>query len=305
MSKLELVKETEANGFCEIRDKLELKDVFGDDYIIAELDDDAIIGKRNGKIELSVTFPGTKIVEKGTYYFSSDLKGILIVNSSGEIVSINQSGFSKAFIDEALKNKVELAVRIEERYGNRTADDKPSQEYIEAILNLEDLDFIPSTLKDDYNKPVTRIELAETFVNLIEYISGETLKRSPESSRFTDTDSKLAELAYDLGIVDVLLPTTFEPYEEITPVTLAKAIDRMLVVLNAYSYNKEKLIIENDIGTNQKIFSDIDKVSISHRKYIEKYAIDYGIIEGKNNKLYPQRALTREVFLYYISKLVF
>jgi len=305
LSKLELVRETAKEGFCEIKENVELEDVFGENYIVADLDDGSIMGKRDGKIELSVTFPGTKVVAKGIYYFSSDLKGIIIVNGSGEVVSVNESGFSKVLTDNALKEQMELAVRIEERYGNRTNEDTPSSQYIEGVLNLETLGFISSDLKDDYKNPVTRIELAETFIALMEYIGDEKLKRPSGSDRFKDTTSKTAELAYDLGIVDVLLPTTFDPYDEVTPVTFAKAIDRMDIALDAYGYKKDRLLLENDLGTGQKLFIDIDKVSPSHQQYIEKYAIAYGVIEGNNNKLNPEKALTREQFLYYVSKLLF
>jgi len=300
LSKLELVRETAKDGFCEIKENIELEDVFGEDYIVADLDDGIITGKRDGKIELSVTFPGTKVVAKGIYYFSSDLKGIIIVNSSGDIVSVNESGFSKVLTDAALKEQMELAIRIEERFGNRTNEDTPSSQYIEDVLNLETLGFISSDLKDDYKKLVTRIELAETFIALMEYIGEEELKRPSGDDRFKDTTSKEAELAYDLGILDVLLPTTFDPYGEVTPVTMAKAIDRMIVALEAYGYNMDKLLIQNDLGTGQKLFIDMEDVSPSNRKYIEKYAIEYGIIEGKGNKLSPQTSLSREVF-YIIS----
>ena len=304
LSKLELVRETAEHGFCEIKESIELEDVFGEDYIVADLDDGVITGKRDGKIELSVTFPGTKVIEKGIYYFSSDLKGIIIVNGSGEVVSVNESGFSKVLTDEALKEQMALAVKIEERYGNRTKEDTPSSQYIGEILALEALNFIPNDLNDDYRKSVSRIELAETFIALIEYISDESLKRPNGIDRFKDTSSKTAELAYELGIVDVLLPTTFDPYGDVTPVTLAKAIERLTIVLDAYNYNQDKLLIENDLGTGQKLFIDFEDISASNKEYVRKWAIEYGIIEGKSNKLSPNKTLTREELLYYVYKLV-
>jgi uncharacterized protein YjdB len=303
LSKLEIVRETEKDGFCKIRDNLNLKDVFGENYVVATIDDGVITGKRDGKIELSVSFPGTKKSDTGIYSFSSDLKGIIIVNEQGDVVSVNESGFSKQFTDATLKKQMEEAVDIEKRFGHRTNEDTPSSQYIKEILALEELGFIPEALKDDYRQGVTRIELVETFIPLIEYISGEKMK-SPKSSRFKDTKSNRAELAYEIGLVDVLLPTEFKPYEEITPVTLAKTIERMILVLDAYDYNKDRLLIENDLGKGQKLFVDMDKISPSHRKYIEKWAIEYGVIEGHDNKLSPGKVLTREEFLYYVYKLV-
>lgn len=303
LSKLELVKETVKDGFCEIRESVELEDVFGEDYIVADLEDGVITGKRDGKIELKVTFPGTKVETIGTYYFSSDLKGIIIVNESGDIVSVNESGFSHAFTDAALAEEIKLAKLVEDRFGSRSSEDTPSNKYARAILNLEELGIVPDTLKKDYRENVTRLELAETFVNLMEYIADDTLKRP--KSYFNDTTSSLAALAYNLGIVDVSLPLEFEPYEKVTPVTFAKAVDRMQGALKAYGYNDDKLVLENDLGTGQKLFTDIDQVSISHRQYIDKYAVEYGIIEANNNKLNPEKGLTKEVFLYYVSKLIF
>lgn len=87
------------------------------------------------------------------------------MNGSGEVVSVNESGFSKVLTDEALKAQMALAVRIEERYGNRTDEDTPSNQYVEGVLNLESLGFTPLELKNDYKKPVTRIELAETLLH--------------------------------------------------------------------------------------------------------------------------------------------
>ncbi len=304
LAMLELIRETSKDGFCEIKENIELKDVFGEEYIVAKNDDGVITGKRDGKIELSVKFPGTNVVAKGVYYFSSELKGIIIVNSSGEIVSINESGFSKILTDAALKEQMELAIRIEERYGNRKDEDTPSPQYIEGILNLEDLKIMSPSLNDSYKKTVTRLELAETFIALLEYISDEELKK-PAGDKFKDTTSQSAELAYDLGLIDVLLPTKFDPYGEITPVTFSKAIDRMIIVIDAYGYDKEKLKIDNDMGAGQKLFIDLDDISDLNRQYIEKYAMTYGIIEGKGNKLSPGKQLSREEFLYYISKLVF
>lgn len=303
LSKLELVKETAKDGFCEIKESLELEDVFGEDYIVADLDDGIITGKRDGKIELEVTFPGTKVETIGTYYFSSDLKGIIIVNESGDVVSVNESGFSQTFTDAALEEEIKLAKLVEDRFGGRSSEDTPSSQYSRAIINLEALDIVADSLKKDYRDEVTRLELAETFINLMEYIADDTLKR-PKSS-FNDTTSSLAALAYNLGIVDVSLPTEFKPYDAVTPVTFAKATDRMLAALKAYGYNDDRLMLANDKGTGQKLFTDIDQVSASHRQYIDKYAVEYGIIESSNNKLNPEKGLTKEVFLYYVSKLVF
>ena len=83
---------------------------------------------------------------------------------------------------------------------------------------------------------MTRIELAETLINMIEYISGETLKRR-SSSQFKDTTSKVATLAYDLGFIDLSLLITFDPYGEVTPVTLAKSIAKIKVFMDYYGYN--------------------------------------------------------------------
>jgi hypothetical protein len=141
------------------------------------------------------------------------------------------------------------------------------------------------------------------FVNLMEYVSGESFKRP--KSYFKDTNSSMAALAYNLGIVDVRLPSEFKPYDSVTPVTFAKSIARMETALVAYGYNDHKLLLENDKGSGQKLFEDIEEVSSSHRHYIDKYASDYGIIEARDNKLRPNDGLTREVFLYYVSKLVF
>lgn len=304
LSKLELVRETAKNGFCEIKENVKLEDVFGEDYVVAELDDGVITGKRDGKIELSVTFPGTKTAAKGIYYFSSDLKGIIIVNGSGEVVSVNESGFSKALTDEALKKEIEMAIKIEERFGKRTTEDTPSSQYVAEIIALEELGLVSDDLKNAYKKGVTRLELANTFISLIEYISGEEMKW-PNSVRFIDTSSKTAELAYELGIVDVLLSTEFKPDDGVTPVTMAKAIERMSLALDAYEYNQEKFMVANDLGLGQKLFIDIEKVSPVHRPFIDKWAIEYGVIEGENNKLSPEKVLTREEFLYYVYKLVY
>lgn len=304
LATLALVRKTAKDGFCEIKESIELEDVFGEAYIVADLDDGIITGKRDGKIELSVTFPGTKVVAKGIYYFSSELKGIIVVNGSGEIVSVNESGFSKSLTDAALKEQMELAIRIEVRYGNRKNEDTPSPHYIEGILNLEALKITSPSLNEDYKKVVTRLELAESFIALIEYIGEEELKK-PSGDKFKDTTSQSAELAYDLGLIDLLLPREFNPYGEITPITFSKAIDRMMIVITAYGYDQDRLKIENDFGKGQKLFIDLEDVSDHNKHYIEKYAIEYGIIEGKGNKLSPDKGLTREEFLYYISKLVF
>jgi len=159
-------------------------------------------------------------------------------------------------------------------------------------------------LKFKYREPVTRLELAETFVGLIEYVGGETLKR-PVTSRFKDTASTIADLAYDLGIMDVSLAAVFDSIGEVTPVMLAKSIDKTIVAINAFGYDTEKLLLENDISGIPVAFLDIGQVSPSYRVYIEKYANIYNIIEGKENKLNPRVGLTKEEFLYYVSKLVY
>lgn len=304
VSKLKLVRNTAKNGFCEVNDKIELEDVFGENYVVADIDDGVITGKRNGKIELLVTFPGTSVSDKGTYYFSTDLKGVLVVNDSGKIVSVSESGFSEILTDAALKKEMELAIRVEERYGNRSDSDTPSSKYVESIMNLENMDFIPDSLNSDYKKAMTRIELAETFVAMIEYVGEAELKRPSGTSRFKDTTSELAQLSYDLGLLDVESPTAFKPYDGVTVVTLSKAIDRMMIALDAYGYKTEKIIIENDLGAGQKIFVDMDNVSSSNQKYIKKWGIEYGVIEGEQNKLQVDKPLTREKFLYYIYKLL-
>lgn len=304
ISKLEMILKTVKNGYCEIRDNVELKDQFGDDFRVADIKKGVITGRRDGKIEVKVTFPGTVVSTKGTYYFSSELKGIIVVNKSGEIVGFNESGFAQVLTEDALKEQIELAKRFEKRYGNRTKEDTPSQEYVHQIMDLEELGFLPKSLKADYKEPVTRLELAETFVTLIEYISGDTMKK-PNSSQFSDTTSKSANLAYNLGLVDVTITTKFEPYEKVTPVTLAKAMDKMITVLDVYGYSKDKLKLENDLNTGQKIFTDLDQVAPSHKAYVEKFTSTYGIIEGKDNKLKPLEGLTKEEFLYFVSKLVF
>jgi len=305
LKQLEVVMKTARNGYCEVRDYIGLKDVFGKDYVVAKLDKnkETVTGVRDGKIKLSVTLPGTKVDAEGMYYFSSELKDIIIVNSSGKIIGFNESGFSSELAQGDIEEQLALAVRIDERYGRRLPADTPSTAYIKEIMDLEELNFIPFSLKARYREKVTRLEMAETFVGLIEYVSGQTLKR-PMIHRFKDTASLVAELAYDLGIVDVSISTIFDPNGQVTPVVLAKSIDKSIAAVEAFGYSKEKLLLENDISGIPVAFLDIGQVSPSYRVYIEKYANIYNIIEGTDNRLNPTLGLTKEEFLYYVSKLV-
>jgi hypothetical protein len=127
-------------------------------------------------------------------------------------------------------------------------EDIPSDWAIEEIDAATEAGLVPENLQKDFTKPVTRGDVAQMFINLIEKCSGQLIDGFLSSrdlkiniSAFTDTADKAVLAANALGIINGMGGGKFEPEGVLTRAQIAAIINRVARVLGVdtegYSHN--------------------------------------------------------------------
>ena len=167
------------------------------------------------------------------------------------------------------------------------APEAPSSWAAEQVNAAIDAGLVPENLQKNYAQPVSRGDVAQMFINLIEQSSGQTIDAflaakgvEINTGAFTDTSDKAVLAANALGIINGIGDNKFGPDGTFTRAQVAAIINRVARAL--------------DVETEgyAHTFTDVD----GHWVGVELgWPVHAGIINGVgDNKFNPEGQLTTE-----------
>ena len=118
------------------------------------------------------------------------------------------------------------------------AADQPSSWAKEEVNAAIEEGLVPDYLQKNWTSPVTRGQIAEVFVRLLEKATGKAIDSimsekgaKPEAGKFKDTDDKNVYAANALGIINGTSSTTFSPEGTLKRAQIAALINRVAKVV--------------------------------------------------------------------------
>lgn len=173
--------------------------------------------------------------------------------------------------------------------GNAAAPalDTPSSWATEQVNSAIASEIVPVSLQQNYTNPVSRGDVTQMFINLIEQSSGKSIEAflaakdvSMDQNAFTDTTDDAVLAAHALGVVSGVGDGRFDPNGTFTRAQIAAIINRIARVLN----------IDTDGFTHN--FNDLS----GHWADAELgWPVHAGIISGVgDNRFNPNGQLTTE-----------
>ena len=146
---------------------------------------------------------------------------------------------------------------------------------------------VPEQLQQNYTGSVSRCEVAQMFINLIEQASGKSIEQILEDNTevlvanyFTDTDDPAVYAASALGIINGIGDHKFDPNGTLSRSQIAAIINRVAKVMG----------LETDGYTHT--FTDVSGHWVDNEL---GWPLNTGIINGiGNNKFNPDGQLTTE-----------
>lgn len=118
------------------------------------------------------------------------------------------------------------------------AGNTPSLWAVDEVNAAINTGLIPDYLQDNYQEPVSRAEVAEMFVRLLEYCSHSTIDKIMEekgvtvnSNAFTDTDDYNVLACNALGIINGIGSNKFDPNGTFQRAQIAAIINRVAKVM--------------------------------------------------------------------------
>lgn len=174
--------------------------------------------------------------------------------------------------------------------------------WAEGIVELaEKNDLIVDSLGMNYTKSITREQIADLLVNMLEKVAGQTLPTSSES--FSDTSSVAVSKAYQASIISGRGNGIFDPNSTATRQEISIMIVRAIETqeaLNGESYVDHNL-------TTLEGFSDFNQTDVWAQNFLA-ILVNHGIIGGSEGKLTPlaptsiQECLVMTNNLYNLGK---
>lgn len=167
-----------------------------------------------GRAVLSVTSKDGLIAKKMTIETSDEVKELILLDASGNIVSISNTNA----IAEMEKRKKELEAEAE---ANRVAalraklpkmaeSEYPSAGNLAVVVKAYEKGLIPAALSKKYSSGITRQEAAQLLILAYEKISAKKTKKIP-TDYYLDTKNEYVNKVYALGIVGSLGNRKFMP----------------------------------------------------------------------------------------------
>jgi len=115
-----------------------------------------------------------------------------------------------------------------------TAQETPSDWAKEEVSDAIVAGIVPDNLQKNYTKPVSRGDVAQMFINLLERVSDQTIEDfmdlkgvSINNDAFTDTTDKAVLAANALGIINGVGGNKFDPDGTFTRAQIAAIINRI------------------------------------------------------------------------------
>jgi len=117
--------------------------------------------------------------------------------------------------------------------------DSPSTWAIVEVSSAIEVGLVPENLQKNYTQPVSRGDVAQMFINLIEKSSGQSIDAflaaqgaSINNNAFTDTTDKAVLAANALGIINGVGNNRFDPNGTLTRAQIAAIINRLARTLD-------------------------------------------------------------------------
>ncbi len=128
-----------------------------------------------------------------------------------------------------------ITAEIEVTAQNTDGPSSWAKDEVEAAI-AEDL--VPESLQKDYTSPITRGEVAEMFISLLEKASGKTVEEimaekgvTVNENAFSDTDDRAVLCANALGIINGMGDGRFAPDSTLKRAQIAAIINRVARVM--------------------------------------------------------------------------
>ena len=241
----------------------------------------------------------------GKEYLSLQSPPLILFASSKEIDDGSED-FNETFPAEKLIT-YEIPERYYDSYDNcffadgiifKVVDDltvPPSEWAVAEVSAAIEAELVPENLQMNYTKAVSRGDVAQMFINLIEKSSGQTIDEflttksvSINDDAFTDTTDKAVLAANALGIINGIGDSKFDPNGTLTRAQIAAIINR---VANALDISTEGYTHE---------FTDV----AGHWVDAELgWPVHAGVVNGIGNNQYnPEGQLTVEAAIAIIYR---
>ena len=117
--------------------------------------------------------------------------------------------------------------------------ESPSTWAVKEVSAAIEAGLVPENLQKNYTKSISRSEVAQMFINLIEKASGQNIDTflaakgvSINNNAFTDTTDKAVLAANALGIIKGVGDNRFDPNERLTRAQIAAIINRLASALD-------------------------------------------------------------------------
>lgn len=145
----------------------------------------------------------------------------------------------------------------------------------------------------DYQKEVTRAELCAMAVQVMGIIAPDAPQVRTAPS-FTDTQDEYVSMAYQLGIINGVSDTSFNPDGKVSRESAAAVLDRMAQAAGIYS---------SGASVVASFAEDYDDVSQWAQASVDAMA-ELGILQGTGGSITPKARLTNEQALVLFTRLI-
>lgn len=157
---------------------------------------------------------------------------------------------------------------LEERYVSQWAEN--------LVAQAESLGIIPADFPVNYGKSITRLQITELLVGLVERVTDLEVPTTGRSV-FLDTEELAVEKAVYLGIIGGVSETLFAPNELATRQELAVMFCKVIEVIEQVS-SKELFLQDLDLAH----FQDLDTVSSWASSSVD-FVLENGIMGGMSS----------------------
>lgn len=271
---------------------------------IASVDDDTFEATVICKAELSILTTDGEHEGTMTIYTNGETTEFLVYDTSGNLLSYNtkldidtDSNQSKqATLSHLTREDESLIETLEPQYSALEDYQKPRKDTLIALETARELDMILPSFTDNYQRSITKIEMAEVCFKLYDHYTGEITGVYPYNI-FTDTDDPVAIRAYHYGLVPFKEDRMFNPDAQLTREEMVYMLYRTLVALD--------MPVSSAVSPPKgSTFTDQDSISDDYALAVGQLAYKYTIVDGITDELFePQGAASIDYTLKYAINL--
>lgn len=203
-----------------------ITDRIGQPLKIATEDDKNIVGITRGYVVYQIKTKDGEKTASSRLYFNSTADEIVITKGDDIISSSEENLKSEIEEKSNLPETKALKEKISTRFGDSSANDIPTTENIEYILNLEEKIILSNQLKGDYRSTATKEDGMLLVINIFESFTGIKFKE-PAIPTFVDDTTGISTKAYNLGAISITADRKANPSSAIDVVMLKDILKRI------------------------------------------------------------------------------